>query len=138
MSPFRMGFKIWGITVFLNAVYLSFVGLIMSSGYNIMLSFIVLFGGVFVGLPFLFLLVQLIRLVRRLPYSIAARICLIFFWVSVGIWLFYSAISWVLDGKVDAEARLLAGTTIAAFLTSMWRSRKSFHEVDGMNEYSIN
>jgi hypothetical protein len=137
MSPFRIGFKIWGITVFLNAVYLCFVGIIMDY-FTILVAFVALIAGMFVGLPFLWLLVQLIRLTRLFPYSNTARICWISFWVSVGVWLFYSAIAWLLDGKVDAEARQFAGTTIAAFLTSMWWSRKSFHEVDGMNEYSIN
>ena len=139
MSPFRMGFQVWGITVFLNAIYLGFVGLIMSSGFNILLSFIVLIAGMFIGLPLLVLLIQLIKLARKLPYSITACICWLSFWVSFSVWLYYSVISLLINGKFfDPELWQLAGITIAAFLTSIWWSWKLFREVEGMNEYSIN
>ena len=139
MSPFRMGFQVWGMSVFLNAIYLGFVGLIMSSGFNILLSFVVLIAGLFVGLPFLVLLVQLIKLARRLPYSISARICWLSFWMSFSVWLFYSAISFLIGGKFfDADLWQFAGITIAAFITSVCWSRKLFREIEGMNEYSIN
>lgn len=137
MSPFKIGFKIWGITIFLNAFYLGCIGLI-GNYFEILLSFVVLIAGFFIGLPFLILLVQLIRIARRIPYGITARIYWLSFWVSVSVWLIYAGISWLLDGKVATEARQLSGITIAAFITSMWWSRKSFREVEGMNEYSIN
>ena len=137
MLPLRIGFQVWIMTIVLNAIYLGTVGMIMGH-FTLLFVFFVLIAGVFFGLPSLVLLVQLIRVARKLPYSITARIYWISFWMSVSVWLFYSFLAWLVDGKLATEVWQFSGITIAAFATSMLCTRNSFRKVDGMNEHSIN
>lgn len=141
MTPLSTGLKIWGITIFINAVYFGLFALITGDFFNAMLSLVILFVGAFIGIPFLILLVQLLKVARRLPHSTTARIFWVSFWVSAGVWLFYVAIAFIMEKAFNFFDPLVcqfAGITIAAFITSIWLCRRSLYEMYGMNEYSIN
>jgi hypothetical protein len=134
MSPFSAGLKIWILTVVLNALYFG-IASIMSGGYlNAFWSVPVLLVGCMAGLPLLFVFVELIKVMRRAPYSINARIAVLAFWVSVLIALFFVLLNLALTGQFylqDELMQLLTGTTIAALLTAIFLCRGSLRKVGG-------
>src|SRR5436853_1052395 len=123
MSPFRTGFKIWGIAVFINGLYFGFFSLIVGDFFSVLLSVLVMFGGAFAGIPFLILLVQLLRIAKRLPYSMTARITWLSSLTILGVWMFYSAVFYMISNEPVFSNPFMwqvSGITIAAFITSMW------------------
>jgi hypothetical protein len=141
MSPFKIGFKIWGIAVLLNACYFGLFALVQGDLWRVLLAGGVFLIGALAGLPLLFLLVKLLKVLPKLPYSLNARIIWLGFCMSIGVVMFYSLLMLIVSGRIyllHPSVQPFAGITIAAFITSLWWSRKSLREVKGINEYSIN
>lgn len=133
MKASWVGFRIWIVTVLLtvltmgifiviDALYVSLQDLI--SGILLM-SFV----GLVVSIPFLVLTISLIHIVKRFPYDLAGKMAWLFAMESIFVLLFYAGLEYLIDGRFGIAndfARMLTGTTIAAFLVALYLIRGAF------------
>jgi hypothetical protein len=135
MSNALLGLRVWFVTVALTVVFTCLLLLFEADTYlswdAIGAVFFMLIAGVIVGLPFLLLTIMLIAIAKRLPYSGAGRLVWVFVVNSIFVLLYYETVGYLLDGKfgiVDEFSRTIAGTTIAAYLVSLWFNRRGFQD----------
>lgn len=135
MSTALLGFRVWIATIFINAVFFLLSGLFVDGIPDVLLGMLFFLIGIFVGVPFLILTIALIHVTRLIPYRTAGRMVWLFGVESGLVIAFYAFLSFLFDQgfSLNKDMRLLTGTTIAAFLVSLWLNRKGFDgkSVDG-------
>lgn len=133
MSAGATSFKIWAITVFLNAFFFGVIELLSGEVWIAMGAVVVLFMGFTISLPFWLLLWVLIEVILRLPYSPLGRICWVACLASAVAALFYAVATWIVLGHFtinEPHVRLLTGTTIAALMVALFWNRKAFGQAE--------
>jgi hypothetical protein len=126
MTPFEVSFRMYGITVFINALVFAIVSLLVGNITDFFMSFVLLFVGVLFASPLLVILTQLMKAVTRIPYSNTARAGWLVWWMSVSIAISYATYFRLLIWAVDLAPNIMAGITIVAFIVTFVLNRKSF------------
>lgn len=129
MSAIATSFRIWFITVLLNALFYAIISLIGGEIFGVLISTALFVVGFVITLPFWLVVLVLIEIVKRLPFSATGRICWVGGTLAVCIVLFYASISWLLFQQFNLEQPvigLLTGTTIAALIAALYLSRSAF------------
>lgn len=133
MSNVGASFRIWFITVLLNALFYAIISLIGGEIFGVLISMALFVVGFVITLPFWLLVLVLIEIVKRLPFSATGRMCWVGGVLAVSVGLFYASISWLLFKQFDLEQPvigILTGTTIAALIAALYLSRKAFKASD--------
>lgn len=129
MSPSITSFKVWAITVFLNAFLFGIVELLSGDIWAAMGAVIIFIAGYIVSLPFWLLLWLLTEVIMALPYSATGRIAWLVGALGALVALLYAAAAWIITGHFtlsEPPFGVLTGTTIAAMILALYWNRKAF------------
>jgi len=135
MKTLLTSVKIWLKTVVFNAVLAS----LWAIGRDVpafFIFFLFLIIGLFVSLPLLMLINPLVKLSLRLPYSIAARVAWLFFFLAVLAILIYLLVWAIGQGEFYSlkDTYLLSCCTISALLIAVLTTRKSLIKINTPQE----
>jgi hypothetical protein len=129
MSPIWHGIKIWAITIFMNALLVG-IGVTYTEGIGgLGLGVIFLFGGCFFTLPLLLLIVPIVSISCKLPYSISAKTAWMGSWFVLIICGYFNFLSWLWGGRFFSYTvfpLLLTGVASGAMIIAQWLTHKSF------------
>lgn len=132
-SAIWVGVKVWLATVFFNAVLFT-IGICWNAGIKGVLGgFVFLFLGCLVSSPLLLLIVPVINLSRKIPYSIPARISWMGFWLSALIVIFYACGDWLFTGRFFSftiDLFTVSSVTILALVLSILLNRKGLRRLN--------
>ena len=134
MSAIAMSFRIWFITVLLNALLYGVVSLLGGEVYGVLIAMVLFVVGFVITLPFWLVILVLIEIVMRSPYSATGRLCWLGGAMAAFVALFYACTAWLLFGHFtlnEPAISLLTGTTIAAIIAALFLSRKAFRKTTG-------
>lgn len=134
MSPSGLSFRIYGITVFLNALTFAGTSLWLGNVGDFFMSFPLFFLGIVVAFPVLLILILLMRLSIRIPYSSEARAVWLVWWMSVAILLLYSSYFRLFTWAFDLDISIITGITIVTFIVTFVVNRKAYIRL--ITEYS--
>lgn len=129
MTTSVTSFKIWAITICLNAFLFGAIELLSGNIWLAMSSVIILVMGFIVGLPFWLLLWLLTELIMALPYSTIGRMAWLAGVLAILVALLYATIGLITTGHFGLSGSslgLLTGTTIAALILALYWNRKAF------------
>lgn len=129
MSTSVTSFKIWAITIFLNAFFFAVIEFFLGEIWRALGSVIVLLAGFMIGFPFWLLMWLLTDVIMTLPYTATARMVWLAGIHGLLVALLYAAIGLITTGHFDLSEPplgLLTGTTIAALILALYWNRKAF------------
>jgi hypothetical protein len=129
MSTSITSFKIWAITVCLNAFLFGLIELLLGNIWAAMGSVIILITGYIIGLPFWLLMWLLMEVIMAFPYSATGRIAWLAGILAILVALSYAAAGWITTDHFalsEPPLGLLTGTTIAALILALYWNRKAF------------
>jgi hypothetical protein len=129
MSTSVTSFKIWAITVCLNAFLFGAIELLSGNIWAAMGSVIILVVGYIIGFPFWLLMWLLMEVIMALPYTATGRMTWLAGILSILVALSYAAVGWITTGHFalsEPPLGLLTGTTIAALILALYWNRKAF------------
>jgi uncharacterized membrane protein YedE/YeeE len=138
MSTLSSSFRIWALTVSLNAVFFTLIQFGTGDMELAVVSAIICLAGYIIGMPGWLLIWLLMEFIMRFPYSANVRIVWFGCIVSVCVALFYAFMSWTTSRDFslhDPWLQLLTGTTIAAMIVTLLLDREAFS--DAVNSTSI-
>lgn len=133
MSAGVTSFKIWIVTVTLNAVFFGIVELLQLEIWSALGAIVIGMAGYIIAFPFWVLTWILLKLIMAFPYSTPGRICWLAGALSGFIVLFYLFIGWILFDDLsfnDHELTSMTGTTIAALIVALYFNRKAFRTAE--------
>lgn len=129
MSKVGASFRIWAITILINAMLFGFIHLLSGNFWVAAQGVTIFFMSFIIGLPFWLITLILVEVTTRMPYSAIGRMCWIAGTMAALIALFYACVSWLVTGRfslVHRDIALLTGTTIAALLVALFLNRSTF------------
>ncbi len=129
MSTSVTSFKIWAITVCLNAFLFGLIELFLGNIWAAMGSVIILVVGYIIGFPFWLLMWLLMEVIMAFPYTAIGRIVWLAGILAILVALSYAAAGWITTGHFalsEPPLGILTGTTIAALILALYWNRKAF------------
>ena len=136
-SAILVGVKVWLATVLFNAVLFT-IGICWNAGImGVFGGSMFLFLGCLVSSPLLLLIVPVINLSRRLPYTTAARISWMGFWLAALIVSFYQFGDWLFTGKFfnyNIDLFKVSSVTTLALLLSIMINLKGLKSLNEAGE----
>ena len=127
------GIKIWLFTILLNAFFWGIGGTYTDGPAGLLLAVIFLFGGYFITLPLLLLIVPIVKLSCRLPYSVAGKIAWLWFWLSMIIIGFSELLVWLFDGRFFSYNLFVVSLTGVAILALTLSIGISYQTLNKLN-----
>ncbi|MBO9563481.1 MAG: hypothetical protein J7621_11930 [Niastella sp.] len=131
MSPIITSFRIWFITVLLNGLFYAVTCLMQGDFRGILVSMALCVAGFIIGLPFWLVMLALIEIVKRLPYSVTGKMYWLGGTMAICVAFFYACVAWLIFGSFTlniAGIDQITGTTIAALIAALYLSRNTFRK----------
>ena len=127
------GIKIWGITVFINALAWLLISLLTVKLPGILLSVIFLFGGLVFSMPLLLIIIPLVYFSCKLPYSFPGKIYWLGFYLMGLLYLFFKGLESILGEWfteiMDAGINLVIVAWVA-LVVSLYINRAAIIKLD--------
>ena len=128
MTSVAVAVKLWAKTLVMNAVLFGVGGIFIGEYWRAPASVLCLIGGFIITLPLLMLITPLVRMSTWLPYSIPAKIGWLSFSLMLGIIIFYSAASLLMEQKLFSSGSPIntcMGCTMTGLLIAILTTRRS-------------
>jgi hypothetical protein len=134
MKAAYTGVLIWGKTVCLTSFMFGVRAIFVDDWSEFGMAFVILFLGLLFTLPLLLVIIPLVDLSARLPYSIHARVAWLTFYLMLIILAFYTVLGAGASSGGDKKLLQFMGMTIAGLLVAVFTTRtslkKMYHQHD--------
>lgn len=132
MGSVSIAVKLWAKTVTMNAIVFGILGLVEGEFKQAAIAIILLVGGFIITLPWLVVIILIVKVSTWLPYSNSAKIGWLTFGLTVLIIIIYSIACLIMDqnliGYGSEEVRVIF-TTILGLVVAVITTRKSITEL---------
>jgi hypothetical protein len=132
MSSVSIGVRLWAKTITMNAILFGIIGLFAGRIEQALIAVILLIGGFIVTLPWLVIIILIVKASTWLPYSNSAKISWLGFGLIVLIIIIYSIACLIMDQNLIGYGPKEMGvvfTTILGLVIALITTRKSLIEL---------